>query len=140
MNKYLFLIINIFFFILLNNNINAETNFFAEAKSLFDEKKYEKSKFLFQRNIVFNPKDQLSYLYLAKIFKQEKNEKELEKNLKTTLLLDTKNEEALYLLIELQLDRSNFVEAKELSDKFLLICQKLCDNRIKIAEKMKNLE
>ena len=40
---------------------------------LFDEEKYEESKFLFQRNIVYNPKDSKSYFYLAKIFKKEDN-------------------------------------------------------------------
>ena len=36
----------------------------------------EESKFLFQRNIVFNPKHAKSYLYLAKIYNSEENEKE----------------------------------------------------------------
>ena len=42
-----------------------------EGKTKFNEKKYEESKFLFQRSIVFNPKDQDSYLYLAKIYNHE---------------------------------------------------------------------
>ena len=46
----------------------AKENFYAEAKNKFDKKKLEDSKFLFQRNIVFNPKDAKSYLYLAKIY------------------------------------------------------------------------
>ena len=50
----------------------AKENFFQEAKDLFDKGKIEESKFLFQRNIVFNPKDSKSYLYLAKIFKLKK--------------------------------------------------------------------
>ena len=39
-----------------------KNNFFMEAKDLFDNKKYEESKFLFYRNIVYNPKDAPSYL------------------------------------------------------------------------------
>ena len=70
----------------------ANENFFDEAKKLFDKEKYEESKFLFQRDIVFNPKKAISYLYLAKIFQIEENVREEEKNLKTTLLLDPKNE------------------------------------------------
>ena len=52
-------------FILLNfgSYSFAENNFFEKGKNKYDEKKYEESKFLFQRSIVFNPKDQNSYLY-----------------------------------------------------------------------------
>ena len=35
----------------------AEENFFEKAKNLFDQGKIDESKFLFQRNIVFNPQD-----------------------------------------------------------------------------------
>jgi hypothetical protein len=54
----------------------AENNFFEKGKNKYDEQKYEESKFLFQRSIVFNPKDQNSYLYLAKIYNFEENKKE----------------------------------------------------------------
>ena len=67
--KYLLII-----FIFLNFKAFAKENFFQEAKVLFDKGKIEESKFLFQRNIVFNPKDSESYLYLAKIFEKEENE------------------------------------------------------------------
>ena len=100
----------IIFFILINllNMGQAKENFFKEAKIKFDNKKMEDSKFLFQRNIVFNPKDAHSYLYLAKIYNFEKNEEEEEKNLRTTLLLDPDNEEARYMLIKIELKRSNY--------------------------------
>ena len=51
-----------------------KTIFFLSLKKKYDEKKYDESKFLFQRNIVFNPKDENSYLYLAKIYNLEENE------------------------------------------------------------------
>ena len=57
----------------------AENNFFEKGKNKYDEQKYEESKFLFQRSIVFNPKDQNSYLYLAKIYNFEENKKEEKK-------------------------------------------------------------
>ena len=103
-----------------------ESNFFDEAKKLFEEEKYEDSKFLFQRNIVYNPKDSNSYLYLAKIFKIEEDKRSEEKNIKTSLLLDPKNEEAMYLLIDIELERSNFSRAKELKKDFEIICSKMC--------------
>ena len=104
-----------------------ESNFFDEAKKLFEEEKYEDSKFLFQRNIVYNPKDSNSYLYLAKIFKIEEDKRSEEKNIKTSLLLDPKNEEAMYLLIDMELERSNFSTAKELKKDFEIICSKICE-------------
>ena len=130
----------IIFLFLSSNSVASNQNIFEDAKIYFEKKDYSQSKFLFQKFLVFNPKDYLSYLYLAKIFKEENNENETEKNLNTTLLLNPKNEEALFMLIELQLERSNFSKAKELNEKFLLICSKLCNNKSIIAKKIKNLE
>ena len=137
--KYFLIIL---FFVNLIFPVNSEEkNFFKEAKKLFEEEKYEDSKFLFQRNIVYNPKDSESYLYLAKIFKVEEDKREEEKNIKTSLLLDPKNEQAMYFLIDLELERSNFSRAKELKEDFILICVNMCDrmesidNRLKVFEK-----
>jgi tetratricopeptide (TPR) repeat protein len=130
----------IIFLFLPNNSIATNQDVFDDAKIYFKKKDYDQSKFLFQKFLVFNPKDYLSYLYLAKIFKEEDNKNETEKNLNTTLLLNPKNEEALFMLIELQLERSNFSKAKELNEKLSLICSKLCDNKNIITEKIKNLE
>ena len=118
----------------------SKENFYDEAKKLFDKKKYDDSKFLFQRDIVFNPKKAGSYLYLAKIFKIEKNLKEEEKNLKTTLLLDPKNEEAIFLLMDIEIERSNFTKVKELKEKFEKVCSSLCPKISSINEKLKNFD
>ena len=117
-----------------------EKNFFLEAKDLFDKEKYEDSKFLFHRNIVYNPKDSVSYLYLAKIFKIEEDKRQEEKNIKTTLLLDPKNEEAMYLLIDMELERSNFSKADELSKDFKKICVNMCDKNALIESRLKDFE
>ena len=130
----------IIFFLLPNSLIASNQSFFDDAKIYFEKKDYNQSKFLFQKFLIFNPKDHLSYLYLAKIYKEEENKNETEKNLNTTLLLDPKNEEALFMLIELQLGKSNFAKAKKLNRKFLLVCTNLCNKKIIIAEKIKNLE
>ena len=140
MTRLIFSIILIIFSMLSNNSMSSNQNIFDDAKIYFEKKDYNQSKFMFQKFLVFNPKDYLSYLYLAKIYKVEDNKKEAEKNLNTTLLLDPKNEEALFMLIELQLDKSNFSKAKELNEKFSMICSKLCNNKTIIAEKIKNLE
>ena len=122
------------------NFSHSKENFFADAKKLFDNKKYEESKFLFQRDIVFNPKKAKSYLFLAKIFKIEKNLKEEEKNLNTAILLDPKNEEAIYLLMDIEIERSNFAKVKELKKKFEMICSNLCPKISSIDEKLKNFD
>jgi|TARA_Y100000996_G_scaffold355676_1_gene296279 tetratricopeptide (TPR) repeat protein len=115
-------------------------NFFNEAKNLFDKEQYEDSKFLFHRNIVYNPKDSESYLYLAKIFKIEDDKKQEEKNIRTALLLDPKNEEAMYLLIDIELERSNFSKAEELSKDFKKICVKMCQKLASIESRIKDFE
>ena len=136
--KYFILLIC---FLLFNTIAKTnENNFFNEAKDLFDKKKYEDSKFLFQRNIVYNPKDSASYLYLAKIFKIEKDQRQEEKNINTTLLLDPKNEEAMYLLIDIELERSNFSKADELSKDFKKICKEMCNKIGLIESRLKDFE
>ena len=134
-------LISIFFMLLnLMNSVLAENIFFEEGKIKYNQKKYEESKFLFQRSIVFNPKDQDSYLYLAKIYNFEDNRIEEQKNINTVLLLDPKNEEANYLLMELEIKKSNYLKVKELAEKFSKICDKLCDKKTLILESLKNLE
>ena len=134
-------LVSVFFIsVTLINSALAEGTFFKEGKIKYNEKKYEESKFLFQRSIVFNPKDQDSYLYLAKIYKFEDNKREEQKNINTVLLLDPQNEEASYLLMEIELKKSNYLKVKELAENFTKICKKLCDKKPLILESLKNLE
>ncbi len=135
LSKFLF-----FYFIMLLTNILASENFSAKAKNLFEQEKYNESKFLFQRNIAFNPKDAESYLYLAKIYNFEENEGEEIKYLKTALLLEPDNEEAMYMLIDIELKKSNFSEVKELTKNFEIICSNLCNKTSSINERLKNIE
>tara|TARA_B110000305_G_scaffold182772_1_gene202965 strand:+ start:282 stop:719 length:438 start_codon:yes stop_codon:yes gene_type:complete len=140
MKKILKLVI--IFFISLNivSFALAENSFFEKGKIKYNEKKYEESKFLFQRSIVFKPKDQNSYLYLAKIYKLEDNNREEEKNINTVLLLDPKNEEANYILMEIELKKSNYSKVNDLIENFSKICDKLCDKKNLILKSLKNLE
>ena len=126
--------------IFISTEVYAKENFFDEAKNKYDEKKLEDSKFLFQRNIVFNPKDAKSYLYLAKIYNSEENERKEIKYLKTTLLLEPDNEEAMYMLIDIELKKSNFSEVKKLTKNFIIICSTICDKTKSINERLKNIE
>jgi tetratricopeptide (TPR) repeat protein len=125
----------------INSLTNAsENNFFEEGKKLFDKENYEESKFLFQRSIVYDPKHANSYLYLGKIFKIEKNAKEEEKNINTALLLDPRNEEAMYFLIDLELERSNFSKVEDLKKDFKKICSTLCEKITSIDTRLKDFE
>ena len=133
---FIALILSLF---LIKNSYSKE-NFFDEAKKLFDIEKFEESKFLFQRDIVFNPRKAKSYLFLAKIFKIEENLREEEKNLNATLLLDPQNEEAIYLLMNIEIERSNFSKVKELKEDFELVCSNLCPKITSINEKLKNFD
>ena len=133
--KYIF-IITIFF----TSSALAKESFFEEAIILYEEGKIKESKFLFQRNIVFNPKDSKSYLYLAKIYETEENDKEEEKNLNVTLLLDPENESAMYMLIDLKLKKSDYEKVKKLSKKFKIICSNLCNKVKSINERLENIE
>ena len=134
------IIVWIIFFGLISLTKASENNFFSEGKKLFDQEKYEDSKFLFERSIVYNPKHSNSYLYLGKIFKIEKNKKEEEKNINTALLLDPKNEEAMYILIDLELERSNFSKVKDLKKDFKKICTSLCEKISSIDTRLKDFE
>ena len=129
-------------FVLFNYTqlVMAKNNFYADAKKKYEAKEYDQSKFLFQRNIVFNPKDYNSYLYLAKIYNVEENQREEEKNIDTVLLLDPKNEEANYILMEIELKKSNYSKVNNLIENFSKICDKLCEKKNLILKSLKNLE
>ena len=130
----------ILFFGIIFSSFAEKNNFFDEAKILFEEEKYEESKFLFQRNIVYNPKNAESYLYLAKIFDLEENKPEQEKYINSTLLLEPKNEEAMYLLIDIELKRSNFSKVEILKKDFNKICLTMCEKLTSINSRLKELE
>ncbi len=70
----------------------------------------------------------------------KKNEIEELKNLKTTLLLDPDNEEAMYMLIDIELEKSNFSEVRNLTKKFNVICSTLCEKVKNINERLENIE
>ena len=132
------IIILIFYFLLLNNISYSEDNFLNEGIKLFEKKKYDKAKFKFEQEIVYNPKSEQSYLYLAKIFKLKKNDNLLERNLDTTILLNPKNEDALYELILLKIKKSDFLESEKLINKFSSVCSLLCSKKDQLVKLRKD--
>ena len=118
----------------------AREDFFNEGVKLFEAKKFDDAKFLFERSVVFEPKHVNSYLYLAKIYKEKEDDKKEEKNLETTLLIDPANEEAILMLMEMGIKKTNYSKVKELSERFTKVCKNLCNENEKILQDLKNLE
>ena len=112
--------------IIFPNYVVANTDYFKKGLNLFNSKKYEEAKFKFEQDIVFNPKSEMSYLYLSKIFKNMEKKDLEEQNLNTVILLNPKNEEAIYNLAKLKLETSDFKKSKELNNRLIEICQKFC--------------
>ena len=127
-------VINIF-----NYSFGSE-NFFNKGLELYNDKKYEDARFMFERNIVFNPKDSNSYLYLAKIYNIKEDQKKEEKNLEATLLIEPNNEEAILMTMKIALEKSNYSKVKDLSKIFTKVCKKLCDKKKSVLETLSNLE
>ena len=131
-------LIFIFYFLLLHNVTYSKDNYLNEGIKLFEQKKFDKAKFKFEQEIVYNPKSEQSYLYLAKIFKFKKDDNLLERNLDTTILLNPKNEDALYELILLKIKKSDFLESEKLINKFSSICKLLCSKQDQLVKLRKD--
>ena len=135
------LIINILLVLFfINSNVFAkESNYFIEGVKHFNKNEFDKSKIFFERDLVFNPKSEKSYLYLAKIFKKKENTEEEEINLKNVLLLNPKNDEAIYMLTLIKIDQSDYNEAENLINTFTLVCKSICSKKKEIELKFKKL-
>ncbi len=131
---FIYIIINFF-----NTSISND-NFYDKGLELFKNKNYKDAKFMFEKSIVFNPKDSNSYLFLAKIYNIEEDKKKEEKNLETTLLIDPENEEAILMSMKIALEKSNYSKVKNLSNTFLKVCKELCDENKGILETLSNIE
>ena len=131
----------LFYFVINFTNFSiGNENFFNKGLELFKDKKYKDARFMFERSIVFNPKDTNSYLYLAKIYNIEENQEKEEKNLEATLLIEPDNEEAILMSMKIALEKSNYSKVKNLSNTFTKVCKKMCDENKNILETLKNIE
>ena len=131
LNKIIFLL-----FFISTSTYAENLNSFDEGQKLFKIKKYEEAKIYFERDIVFNPKEHKSYLYLAKIFKKNENDQELEKNLNSVLLLNPNNDEAIYMMILLKIKQSDYEMSNELIKKFKKVCNLFCSKEQEILSKL----
>ena len=124
---------------LFNGNVFAKSKYFQEGVELFNKDKFESAKIKFEQDIVFNPKSELSYLYLSKIFNKLEDKNLEEQNLNTVVLLNPKNEEAIYNLAKLKLSTSDYQKSFELNDRLRSICKKFCDQSDKLKIEIENL-
>tara|TARA_B100001057_G_scaffold230035_1_gene230349 strand:+ start:1074 stop:1511 length:438 start_codon:yes stop_codon:yes gene_type:complete len=131
---FLYLIINI------SNLSFGDENFFNKGIKFYNDKKYDDARFMFERSIVFNPKDSNAYLYLAKIYNIEEDQKKEEKNLEATLLIEPNNEEAILMSMKIALKKSNYSKVKKLSKTFTKVCNKLCKENQSILKTLANIE
>ena len=140
MNKKFKLVL--FFYLIINISSISLGNeiFFNKGLKLYKDKKYEDARFMFERSIVFNPKNSNSYLYLAKIYNIEEDQKKEEKNLEATLLIEPDNEEAILMSMKISLKKSNYSKVKNLSKTFTKVCKKLCGESESILESLKNID
>ncbi len=126
-------------FFLLINFLHAKSEYFSEGINLYKKEKFKEAQFKFEQEIVFNPKSELSYLYLSKIFnKLDKKDLE-EQNLNTVMLLNPKNEEAIYNLAKLKLASSDYKKSKELNNILSSICKKFCNKNSELKIEIENL-
>ena len=140
MSKILKLIFISTIFFLFNTQTFSKENFFNEALKLYEREKYEDARFLFERSIVFNPKDANAYLYLAKIYNREENQSKEENNLETALLIEPNNEDAMLMMMKIAIQQSNYDKVKNLSDTFSKVCKDLCNENQEIKESLKNID
>ena len=140
MTKIIKFIFSVFICSTIVSTAIANESFYDEALKKYKEKKYDDAKFLFERNIVYNPKNASSYLYLAKIYNKKEDLKKEELNLDTVLLIEPSNEEAILMSMKIALEKSNYSKVKNLSETFIKVCKKLCDENDSIKQSLKNIE
>tara|TARA_B100000575_G_C23111850_1_gene642330 strand:- start:506 stop:925 length:420 start_codon:yes stop_codon:yes gene_type:complete len=136
MKKIIYILFILLFY---QKDLLAKSEYFEEGLNLYNKKKFEDAKFKFEQDIVYNPKNELSYLYLSKIFNKQDKKKLEEQNLKTVMLLNPKNEEAIFNLAKLKLSSSDYQSSKELNKKLKLICNNFCNKSDKLKIEIENL-
>jgi len=125
----------IVFFISFDFLVNAaNTDYHNQGIKFFNLNNYKEAKFYFEKDIVFNIKNEKSYLYLSKIALIEKDKVQEKNYLDTVLVINPKNEEALYLKILLNVDEGDFKKAQESNLIFGKVCKDLCSKKSDLSK------
>ena len=131
MKKILILI----FFINLELTANAANiDYYNQGLKFFNLNDYKEAKYYFEKDIVFNIKNEKSYLYLSKIALFDKDKMQQKNYLDTVLVINPKNEEALYLKILFNIDEGDFKKAQESNLIFGKICKDLCSKKSDLSK------
>ena len=138
-NFFLLAKILVIYLFLISDVDAKQQDYLNKGINLFNKKEFDKSKFFFEKDLVFDPKSEKSYLYLAKIFNKKNDEEQQEINLNSVLLLNPENDEAIYMLTLLKIKQSDYDQAAELIDKFVLVCKSFCSKENEMKEKFKIL-
>ena len=118
------------FYIILDISVKAANfDYYNQGLKFFNSKDYNEAKYYFEKDIVFNIKNEKSYLYLSKIALIEKDKVQEKNYLDTVLVINPKNEEALYLKILLNIDEGDFKKAQETNLIFGKVCKDLCSKK-----------
>ena len=128
----------IFFLILIPSNLLANTDYFSQGLIFYKKNDLDKAKFKFEQDLVFNPKSEKSYLYLSRIFNIQKKKELEEKNLNTVILLNPKNEEAVFNLAKLKLDQSDYKGSKKLLEQLISFCKDYCQKSTQLKIQIDN--
>ena len=86
MIKFYKILVSLIFLINYTNVSIAEEKFFDLGVKLFKDKKFDDAKFLFERSIVFQPQHANSYLYLAKIYKEQEDQNKEKKKFRNNTI------------------------------------------------------
>ena len=78
-------------------------------------------------------------LYKKLILSKLNNFQNEELNLNSVLILNPKNDEALYMLILLKIKQYDYAQAKQFIKKFDLVCKSFCSKKAEIEEKFSKL-
>tara|TARA_X000001036_G_scaffold431931_1_gene467040 strand:- start:141 stop:557 length:417 start_codon:yes stop_codon:yes gene_type:complete len=128
----------IFFLSLITSSLFAKSDYFNQGLIFYEKNDLDKAKFKFEQDLVFNPKNEKSYLYLSKIFNTQNKLDLEEQNLKVVILLNPKNEEATFNLAKLKLKDSDYKESKKLIDRLLIFCESYCQKSKKLKIQIEN--
>ena len=112
----------------------ANINYYNQGIKFFNLNDYKEAKYYFEKDIVFNIKNEKSYLYLSKIALIDKDKIQQKNYLDTVLVINPKNEEALYLKILFNIDEGDFKKAQEANLIFGKICKDLCSKKSDLSK------
>ncbi len=129
-----FIIINILIF---NSHVFASSQkYFDEALSFYNEGKMDKATFLFEKSVVFNPKNTESYVYLGYLNKELENLEKANHYFIIALTLQPDNLELNYLVGEYFYNNKDNDSYNEYVSNLEILCPDGCE----YLEQIKKLE